>query len=270
MKTGVFRYPPKMVEEFNLPSEVIQNAIDVLDSKIHQEDKAHFLDANQLIIDGKSNSHVVEFRALNKKNEWIWLRCQGQVEYDENNQPVLFAGFMTDLGKKYHRDVLTGLQNQVDFEKDSQQMTTPYTMMILNIDNFKDINNLYSRDFGDYVLQVIAKKIKKVVNSQVKIYKLESDEFGLLFKGQDIHYATSLFNQIQDYMNKDHFYEGHSYIIHFTVGICFALDSHQTYLELRKNTAIALQYGKRYHQQITLYTDNLLEKKKIIFFFLML
>ena len=91
MKTGVFKYTPEMVKEFDFPSEVLTNAAAVFGSKIHKDDKYEFLNSNQQIIDGRTDSHIVEYRALNKNNEYVWLRCRGHVEYDENGEPCLFA-----------------------------------------------------------------------------------------------------------------------------------------------------------------------------------
>lgn len=98
MKTGIFRYAPAMVEEFGLPGEVIENAAAVWGAKVHDEDKPAFLEANQLITDGRALSHCVQYRAVNRHGEWVRVQCRGHVEMDEDNEPSLFAGFITKLG----------------------------------------------------------------------------------------------------------------------------------------------------------------------------
>ena len=57
MKTGVFRYPPAMVEEFGLPGEVVENAAAFWGGKIHPHDERSFLESNQEIADGRTESH---------------------------------------------------------------------------------------------------------------------------------------------------------------------------------------------------------------------
>ncbi len=42
MKTGMFRYPKSMVEEFDLPGEVLQNAAAVWSERIHEHDRKAF------------------------------------------------------------------------------------------------------------------------------------------------------------------------------------------------------------------------------------
>ena len=100
MRTGVFRYPRAMVEEFDLPSEVVENAAAVWGSKVHPDDKQAFLESNQEVADARTTRHWVEYRAINRKGEWVRLRCRGRLILDAKGKPLLFAGFITNLGKK--------------------------------------------------------------------------------------------------------------------------------------------------------------------------
>ena len=112
MKTGVFCYPQAMVDEFDLPGRVIANAAAVWGAKVHPNDKQAFLEANQEITDGRADSHCVEYRACNRHGEWVWMRCRGHLERDAGGEPVLFAGIITNLGKKNKVDHLTGVFNK--------------------------------------------------------------------------------------------------------------------------------------------------------------
>ena len=92
MRTGVFRYPRAMVEEFDLPSEVVENAAAVWGSKVHPDDKQAFLESNQEVADARTTRHWVEYRAINRKGEWVRLRCRGRLILDAKGKPLLFAG----------------------------------------------------------------------------------------------------------------------------------------------------------------------------------
>ena len=91
MKTGIFRYPPAMVQEFGLPGEIVPNAAAVWGAKVHPHDKRIFMESNQEIMDGRTDTHCVEYRAQNIHGEWVWLRCRGHVERDQNGEPILYA-----------------------------------------------------------------------------------------------------------------------------------------------------------------------------------
>ena len=118
MKTGVFHYPRAMVEEFDLPGEVIENAAAVWGAKVHPDDRQAFLESNQEITDARTTRHWAEYRAINRKGEWVRLRCRGRLILDAKGKPLLFAGFIANLGKKSKVDPLTGLFNKFEFEDD--------------------------------------------------------------------------------------------------------------------------------------------------------
>lgn len=96
--TNTFRYSRKLVEEFALPGEVIQNAPDIWRSIIHPADWEKFWLANQAVVDGKSGNHNVEYRARNRNGEWIKLSCRGHVAKNAAGDPRVFAGFIRNLG----------------------------------------------------------------------------------------------------------------------------------------------------------------------------
>jgi len=54
------------------------------------------------------------------------------------------------------------------------------TLVLLNIDNFSNINDAYGNEIGDEVLREIAKKLQMLSFSDIDLYKLESDEYALV------------------------------------------------------------------------------------------
>lgn len=122
MRTGTFRYPAGYGGRIDLPSEVIENAAAVWGAKVHERDRQTFLESNQEITDGRTDCHNVEYRALNRHGEWVWLRCRGHLERDEKGDPILFAGMITNLGRRNKIDHLTGLLNKFAFEAELQRL----------------------------------------------------------------------------------------------------------------------------------------------------
>mgnify|MGYP002226141622 FL=1 len=102
-----------MVEEFGLPGEVVENAAAFWGELIHPHDEQYFLESNQEIADGRASYHNIEYRARNIRGEWVWLRCRGKMIPDEYGEPGLFAGMITNLGKKNQIDHMTGLYKPV-------------------------------------------------------------------------------------------------------------------------------------------------------------
>lgn len=89
-----------MVRDFDLPGEIVPNAAAVWGEHVHPDDKAAFLESNQIIADGRSDVHCVEYRVKNRSGHWVWVRCRGYLVHDEKGAPALFAGFISNLGQK--------------------------------------------------------------------------------------------------------------------------------------------------------------------------
>lgn len=262
MKTGVFRYTPEMVKEFNFPSEIIKNAAAIFGSKIHRDDKYEFLNSNQQITDGKTDNHIVEYRALNKDNDWVWLRCRGQVGYDKNHEPSIFTGFISNLGKKNSMDILTSLYNKTEFQKRVNDMEGMFSILIINIDDFKSINSLYNREFGDNVLRIIAQNIQTILHNDGTLFKLDGDEFGFITKQTDFDSLNVIFDKIQNYANQQHSYEDKIYTFTISSGVAIAPKNGDNYLELQRNAELALQYAKRKRRGTMVIVNSKIRKEK--------
>jgi|GEM_PF-535727 len=84
-------------------------------------------------------------------------------------------------------DSLTGLYNsrhffdQLDKEiKRSDRYLHPISLMFIDIDNFKGINDTYGHMIGDQILSLIAKKIKACLRSHDTAYRFAGDEFTII------------------------------------------------------------------------------------------
>ena len=84
-------------------------------------------------------------------------------------------------------DSLTGLYNsrhffeQLDKEiKRSDRYLHPISLIFIDIDNFKEINDTYGHMIGDKILALIAKRIKACLRSNDSAYRFAGDEFTII------------------------------------------------------------------------------------------
>ena len=250
MKTGVFHYPPAMVAEFGLPGEIVPNAAAVWGAKVHPHDKRIFLESNQEITDGRTNTHHIEYRAQNIRGEWVWLRCRGHVERNEDGEPILFAGFITNLGKKNRLDPLTGLFNKFELENDIARILKPagphpMTLMMLGIDNLKRINTLYDRVFGDEVIRITAHRLQTLLPPGATVYRLDGDEFAIFMRGDSRTAADQLFDTIHSAFHGQQTFDGKKFYCTLSCGCAFAPADGATYLKLTHCASYALEHAKR-------------------------
>ena len=79
---------------------------------------------------------------------------------------------------------MTGLYNKYEFEGNikkylaDRKCMDSIGLMVLDMDSFKNINDLYDRSFGDEVLRITAQKVASMLPPNAMLYRLDGDEFG--------------------------------------------------------------------------------------------
>ncbi len=268
MKAGVFRYPQEMVDEFGLPGQVVENAAAFWGQIIHPDDEKYFLESNQEIADGRAEFHNIEYRARNVRGSWVWLRCRGKMIRDAEGRPDLFAGLITNLGKKNQIDHMTGLYNRYEFEGNIKKYMmdvkkSSFGIMILDMDAFKNINDLYDRSFGDEVLRITAQKIASLLPPASRIYRLDGDEFGILMANGGVEEGRSLFDKIRAQFDRQQEYNGRKYFCTISAGCAFYPQDAENYLDLLKYANYSLEHSKRMGKnKATVFSKGLLKEKK--------
>lgn len=249
MKTGVFRYPTAMVEEFGLPGEVIENAAAVWGAHVHEDDRAAFLESNQEITDGRTTRHCIEYRALNRRGEWVWLRCRGRLVQDAVGEPSLFAGFITNLGKKNNVDRATGLFNKFEFKDTAVHALETHpddeaTFMILGIDDFRHVNDRYDRVFGDAVIRLVAQRIQAALPSCASAYRLDGDEFAVFLRGAGAEEIHDMYKRLHATFSHQQEYDGRKFYCTLSAGFARYPENATTYEDLVKRATYALEHAK--------------------------
>lgn len=268
MKTGAFRYPAKMVKQFGLPSETLENAAAFWSEKVHPHDVRRFLENNQDIADGRTDSHDIEYRAKSAKGEWVWLRCRGKVIRDREGMPDLFAGMIVNLGRKDQIDQMTGLYNRYQFEGDAKKnlVDEKYVkhmgIMVLDMDGFGNLNELYNHSFGDAILRQTARKMGQLLPEHAKIYRMDGDEFAILFLNGSKETDLEVFSKIQSVFQQSQNCEGQQYFCTLSAGyVSFPQDS-TDYQELLQYAYYALENSKaRGKNRIVAFSQDILEGK---------
>jgi diguanylate cyclase (GGDEF)-like protein len=89
------------------------------------------------------------------------------------------------MRERIYRDPLTGLPNRAMLLRQIAEARSP-ALLLLNIDDFKEINATYGYRTGDKVLQHTAERLKQIVpDTIVGVYHLEADEFAVLVNREE-------------------------------------------------------------------------------------
>ncbi len=96
---------------------------------------------------------------------------------------------------RIYYDQLTRLPNRLLLLRHISEAKSP-ALLLINIDDFKEINATYGYRAGDRVLQCAADKLNQILpDSATGVYRLNADEFAVLIqKGEDTRFQKSLTN----------------------------------------------------------------------------
>jgi len=182
--------------------EVEKNSIKNFDDfikYIHTEDKETVSNLFKKIMDSNKDLYEDEFRLITGTGEIKWIHIKGIIIRNSNGKGIRIAGSLTDLTKKKENeerikflafyDSLTELYNKnkilIEIDNIIKEGSTPLQIYLINIDNFKYINDIYGNHTGDEVLLEISRRLKDL--SHVKGYLVArqcNNEFSIVSPGK--------------------------------------------------------------------------------------
>lgn len=135
-----------------------------------------------------------QFETQHRHANGAWIDLEITVTAVDQKHVVAFLRDITQrkLAEKKIRELaftdnLTGLSNRNHFEKfisDSEPDTQHNSAVILiDLDNFKLINDTRGHFEGDKLLRKVATLIDKFVSSQISVFRLGGDEFAMVING---------------------------------------------------------------------------------------
>ncbi|MCQ5130210.1 diguanylate cyclase [Butyricicoccus faecihominis] len=158
---------------------------------VHPEDMPQLLELMKNAREGIPYSSI-EIRIQDAEERYIWCRVRITDQYDENGKPLKTVGVITDidrekrlvddLRRRAERDALTGLYNREETERQIKHCLERYpedicALLMIDIDNFKQINDGQGHLFGDAVLTELAAGMKKLTRRTDTVGRIGGDEF---------------------------------------------------------------------------------------------
>lgn len=119
-------------------------------------------------------------------------------------------------------DFLTGLPNRSKFMHDLTETTKekqPCTVIMLDIDNFKHINDTFGHAIGDEALKAVASRLKSLRTQLLTAYRFAGDEFIIILKSDNIKIVDTAAVQCLQVFQKPFKLMGKVHNIHGSVGV---------------------------------------------------
>lgn len=167
---------------------------------VYHRDKAELRKAVSNIVKGISDKLNLDIRLIDRRGNRVWLSLKGKVTTgSDNHQPLVLGSFSsTAFGRRV--DTLTGLFNDIKFKDDMKDLVAKKTqgfLLLIGIDDFKQINASNGRAYGDYILKKLSNVIEDNIGSGDLLYRLYGDCFGVILKGASSKMVSSVFSSVQ-------------------------------------------------------------------------
>lgn len=206
MATGMTRWSTNAVRDLGLPSEYFKDVDTIWMPRVHPDDLDDYIKDISSVFTGKKLFHDIQYRLRDATDNYISALCRGCMLYDQNNNPAIFAGVLTNLGLADNIDSVTSLPNLYDFVEQIDTLRKEgqgVTVYGVTFSNFKGVNKHYGRDNGDSLLKQFATKASALLQDKCQIYRLEGVDFAFVFNKITKKELTAIHQQIAKIAKKE-------------------------------------------------------------------
>ncbi|MEG2199704.1 MAG: diguanylate cyclase, partial [Anaerovorax sp.] len=221
----------------------------------------------------KNGKTSYEARLRRFDNRYIWSRIDLSLSLDALNEPSRLIGFMSDiddvkkqterLESKVQTDPMTGLYNKMAMATLANKIILNpskrhHALLVLDVDNFKGINDTLGHAFGDLVLIDIATKMKTSFRDGDIVGRMGGDEFAILMKNvSDTSSVLKKATALSRALRQTYAGEKKDYTISCSIGIIM-IDSNQHGFETLYGKADAALYKAKENgkDQVVLYQEE--------------
>ncbi|MCL1115094.1 EAL domain-containing protein [Shewanella basaltis] len=199
-----------------------------------------------------------EVEASKGANDSFLMELTIDAIYNEEGETSHYVGVFSDitrrkqqeeeLRKLTNNDLLTGLPNRSSLQVTLSNLVKKdihHTLMVLDLDNFKRINDSLGHQIGDDLLIGVAERIKLAIPAHASLYRLGGDEFALLVdQHPDIGTCAAIATQVINCLKPAFNLNNESLVLGISIGIVLYPEDEQDEQALLRKADIAMYHAK--------------------------
>jgi diguanylate cyclase (GGDEF)-like protein/PAS domain S-box-containing protein len=160
-------------------------------------------------------------------------------------------------------DELTGLPNRTLLQDQLRQAilaagreSRPVTLLLVDLDRFKEINNTFGHHSGDLLLRQIGPRLRGVLHASDTVARLGGDEFGILLPGTNAADAVAVAQQLLRKLEAPFELDGQSFEIGASIGIAGYPAHGSDAAALLRQADVAMYVAKQGESGVVVYTTE--------------
>ena len=199
-----------------------------------------------------------EVESVRVNGECYEMELNIDAVHDDDGKISHFVGVFSDITsrkstekellKLANTDPLTELPNRSFFQASHQNLVrkgAQHTLLCLDMDNFKKINDSLGHQTGDILIKQIAKRLQRITGKSATCYRLGGDEFSVLMEDNaDIHTVTHYAQNLLDTLSRPFIINKQEFVLGASIGIAFFPDDGTSPQEMLKNADTAMYFAK--------------------------
>ena len=256
IRSGALEWDEQLDRLFGLPPGQTLRSVEQFLALIHPEDRPGVVSRFERC-QGEGDDFAMEFRVVWPDGSIHWLDDRGKTFLDDRGEPLYMTGACVDITERKRaeerlahqatHDALTGMPNRTlligQIERwiaSARSADTPFALLLLDLDRFKEINDTFGHHYGDAVLREMNPRLREAVRESDMVARLGGDEFGILLPGEDRAGAVRVAERIIAGMERSIDVEGQGLEVGVSIGIAL-------YPEHGRDAVTLMQPGRRRH-----------------------
>lgn len=218
----------------------------------------------------------IELRMCTSLGETQWFCIEYDLIFNNFGKPIAAQGQITninnvkELEKKALTDPLTKLLNKKAIQKSIEKTLKndfdceKHALLVVDIDNFKQINDTLGHHFGDFVLVELAERMKGLFRDSDFVGRIGGDEFIVFMR--NIKDFTSVVNKAElltKILRRSYHGESREITISGSIGISIYPNHGMEFEELYKKADCALYISKENGKDSFTFYDNKIKEVEI-------
>ncbi len=179
---------------------------------------------NQLLVLIMEETKQMQKNTLNYRNDFLAARTEVSLAQNKINQLEIE---LMAMGEKVHEDHLTGILNRRGLDNAYERETSralrhqvPLCFALLDIDNFKQLNDMLGHQAGDNALVYLVESIKETTRPEDVVSRYGGEEFVILLPNTQLEEAVQILSRVRRTLTKKFFlHENKRLLITFSAGI---------------------------------------------------
>ncbi len=165
-----------------------------------------------------------------------------------------------------NHDFLTGLNNRLYLQSAEQnwihETSGRFSILFVDLDNFKNINDSYGHSFGDKILQQVAKRLLRVNLGKSLVCRQGGDEFIILSRRTGDHQLRQMAADIMGQISMPFQVEQFDFTIGASIGICLYPDDGDSFDSLFSAADTAMYQAKQRKLHYFIFTEELRQQTR--------